>query len=532
MYTKSFHEGIRFKLLGNYDKAQELFKLCLKEAPNDDASHFALAQISLMQGDLELAKNHTIQAAQLDKTNLYYQIELGYMYREMGEFEKSARVFEEIIAKRPTNSNYYFECALSWEMKGDLNKAITTLNKLENNIGVKTEASLKKHHWYKDQDKLKEAEQELINIFEIDNNNEYIIATLVDFYLNTGEISKGIGHLKRLVKLDPKNGTGLILLAEFEYERKELNNAKEYYLKAILSETLKAKEAIEALNFFLYHKDFKLTDSILENTSNLYSQNDSIMMFIGDFYLENENFKKARFCFQRAIESNPGSYSIWEKLLYVLYDSQNWVDLAEQGKKTIRIFPLKTIPYYMTSVALNQSNQFALAKQIANEGLLTVSNEAIIQSDLQGQIAESYFGLELFNEAIKEYLKAIESAKNEQNEYLTFNFCLRLYENNMDLDLSLKLLDGMLNKNGTDFDLLLLKGDVYFKKEAFTKALLVYMKLKEIPTFDGKVDERIGDTYAKLNNIKEALIYWKAAEKSDSNNELLKKKIINEAYFE
>ena len=114
LYTRTFHEALRHKMSGNYERALELFNKCLKENPKDDASHFAIAQISLIQGNIELAKTHTILASQRDINNLYYQIELGYMYREMGDFEEGAAIFEKIILEYPSKPNYYFEAALCY----------------------------------------------------------------------------------------------------------------------------------------------------------------------------------------------------------------------------------------------------------------------------------------------------------------------------------------------------------------------------------------------------------------------------------
>ena len=252
-YISAFHEGVRLKLIGNYEESIARFNKCLKEKPEDDASHFAIAQISLIKGDLEQAKYHTIQAATFDKSNLYYQIELGYMYREIGEYEESALIFEEIISKRSTNSNYYFESALSWELSGNIKKAISVLNRLEENVGIQVEASLKKHIWFKGLMKMEEAEQELLRVLKIENNNQYIIATLVDFYLNSGQIELGMLWLKKLVELDPKNGTGLVLLAQFEFERKNIDKCKKLYSKAISSENLMTEEVKEALNFFIHY---------------------------------------------------------------------------------------------------------------------------------------------------------------------------------------------------------------------------------------------------------------------------------------
>jgi len=538
-YISAFHEGVRLKLLGNYEEAVARFKKCLKEKPEDDASHFAIAQISLIKGDLEQAKYHTIQAATFDKSNLYYQIELGYMYRETGEHEKSALVFEEILAKRSTNSNYYFESALSWELSGNIKKAISVLNRLEENVGIQVEASLKKHVWFKGLMKIKEAEHELLKVLEIENNNQYVIATLVDFYLNSGQIELGMLQLNKLVELDPKNGTGLILLAQFEFERKNIEKCKGLYSKAILSESLMAEEVTEALNFFIHYTDKSSINLILTKVETYYGENDTIMMLTGDVYIENKEFGSAIKSYEKALSTNPGNYLIWERVLYHYYDFQKWKKLIEKGKEAIKTFPLKTVPYYMLSVSYNQTNQFILAQQYANDGLFTVVNDLVVKSDLQGQLAEAYFGQNRFSDAKKEYLKAIETGKKHNNDYLTFNFCLRLYEKKVYLDLALGLVEGLIEKNGTNFELLLLKADIFFVKEQFLEAKNIYKPLLqamnnqlEDPIGRSQVSEKLGDSLARLNNIEEAMRYWREAARIGPGSDLLEKKILNEEYME
>ena len=184
----------------------------------------------------------------------------------------------------------------------------------------------------------------------------------------------------------------------------------------------------------------------------------------------------------------------------------------------------------MLSVALNQNGQFSLAQRYAKEGLFTLVNDAILRSDLQGQIAESYFGLGLFSDAKHEYLKAIEASK--ENDYLKFNFCLRLYENNVYLDLGLNMIQELISKNGTNFDLELLKGDLNFKKEQYDESEIIFSELLEKDQNSPILNERLGDVYAKKNNITKAILYWKTAQKLGAESDLLDKKIKNEAFFE
>ena len=538
MYITAFHEGVRLKLLGNYEEAVARFKICLKEKPDDDASHFAIAQISLINGDLDQAKYHTVQAASFDKSNLYYQVELGYMYRETGEYEKSAIVFEEIISKRPANSNYYYESALSWELSGNIKKAISVLNLLEENVGIQTEASLKKHIWFKDQMKMDEAEQELLKLLEIENNNQYIRATLVDFYLNSGQIELGMLQLEMLVELDPKNGTGLVLLAQFEFERKNIDKCQEFYSKAILSENLMTEEIKEALNFFIHYSDTNSIAPILIEVETYYGENDTIMMLLGDVYIENKEYEQAIKSYEKALSTNPGNYLIWERVLYQYYDLQQWKPLIEKGREAVKTFPLKTVPYYMLSVSYNQTNEFILAEQYANEGLFTVVDDPVVKSDLQGQLAEAYFGQNRFADAKKEYLKAIETGKSHENQYLMFNFCLRLYEKKVYLDLALSLINELIEESGTNFDLIL-KGDILFAKDQFIEAKNVYKgalmnMIEQAEALDAQalVNERLGDSFAKLKKTEEALRYWKEAARIGPGSDLLEKKILNEEYME
>jgi Tfp pilus assembly protein PilF len=56
-FITAFHEGLRLKLQGNYNKAIERFEFCLQEEPRDDASHFAMAQTFLLLGDLAQGRN-------------------------------------------------------------------------------------------------------------------------------------------------------------------------------------------------------------------------------------------------------------------------------------------------------------------------------------------------------------------------------------------------------------------------------------------------------------------------------------------
>ena len=71
-------------------------------------------------------------------------------------------------------------------------------------------------------------------------------------------------------------------------------------------------------------------------------------------------------------------------------------------------------------------------------------------------------------------------------------------------------------------------------KEDYKNALELYKAILNIDSEPEKalINEKVGDAYAMLNNIKEAMVYWRSAKESGANSEILQKKITNEAYFE
>ena len=122
---------------------------------------------------------------------------------------------------------------------------------------------------------------------------------------------------------------------------------------------------------------------------------------------------------------------------------------------------------------------------------------------------------------------------------MTFNFCLRLYEKKVYLDLALGLVEELIEKNGTNFELLLLKADIFFVKEQFLEAKNIYKPLLqamnnqlEDPIGRSQVSEKLGDSLARLNNIEEAMRYWREAARIGPGSDLLEKKILNEEYME
>ena len=545
-FIQSFHDGIRLKIQGNYLEALDRFQKCLSYSPSDDATHFALAQTYLLVGDLKMAEKHTVSAVQSDQTNLFYQVELAYMLREKAEYNSAAEIFEILIEAKPRNIEYYFSAMDCYRKANSYSKAIGVIEKLEQAKGETLETTLQKHQLYLEMGKMKEAEKVLLALHEKTPSSPIILASLVDFYFKNGEEEKAFIRLKELVAEDPQNGMGLLMLAEQSYREGRQDETANYFYKAIQSENISASETINAFDYLVYKKEtLKITKSAA-TMQRLFSSNDTILSSLGDYFFQldaanvqtelknGESRAKALDFYNRAVELNPSRYDVWEKLLYFYYDNQKWERLKKSSESTVRAFPLKSEPYYLGAVALNQLKENQEAISFAQQGLMTIIDDRVLQSDLLGQLGEAYFGLEDLEMGMKKYLEAISLNEKATKSYLSFNLVLRLYDKRHKLNKALELIEAaLLTLTEKDYMFLLLQTDVLFELKEFGKAMSI---LNTIQSDEKRIVigvlERKGDLYFKQSNNTEALNYWKQCKEAGGDSKKLFEKIKTGVYAE
>ena len=545
-FIQSFHDGIRLKIQGNYLEALDRFQKCLSYSPSDDATHFALAQTYLLVGDLKMAEKHTVSAVQSDQTNLFYQVELAYMLREKAEYNSAAEIFEILIEAKPRNIEYYFSAMDCYRKANSYSKAISVIEKLERAKGETLETTLQKHQLYLEMGKIKEAEKVLLALHEKTPSSPIILASLVDFYFKNGEEEKAFIRLKELVAEDPQNGMGLLMLAEQSYREGRQDETANYFYKAIQSENISASETINAFDYLVYKKEtLKITKSAA-TMQRLFSSNDTILSSLGDYFFQldaanvqtelknGESRAKALDFYNRAVELNPSRYDVWEKLLYFYYDNQKWERLKKASESTVRVFPLKSEPYYLGAVALNQLKENQEAISFAQQGLMTIIDDRVLQSDLLGQLGEAYFGLEDLEMGLKKYLEAISLNEKATKSYLSFNLVLRLYDKRHKLNKALELIEAaLLTLTEKDYMFLLLQTDVLFELKEFGKAMSI---LNTIQSDEKRIVigvlERKGDLYFKQSNNTEALNYWKQCKEAGGDSKKLFEKIKTGVYAE
>lgn len=529
-YIHSFHEGVRFKLNGQNQEAIDKFNACLLKDEQDDATHFALAQIYLNMNDLEQASIHTKRASEIDPKNEHYQSELAFMFVEVKKYEEAISVFEKLLKKAPNNQSYYAGEITCYSALGNVKKGIDVLTRMENNLGANPGISIEKFKLlvaaHRDEEAisvLKEAKKK----FE---DEPMIIANLVDYYLQHKRYQEGFELLKELVLVDPNNGMALLMLGDMQMQSGDLKNGLVNLKAAIKS----AGPSIDQkMNVLIALQGQEVMDpdmeSLVKYMQKTYPKEAKAHSIAGDYYFKVHQVAEAVQAYKAALNCDPNVYPIWNQVLALEYQYNQFDSLIVDGEKCISFFPTQAVPYFLYGSALNQKKSYQKAIGVLESGIEFVVKDADLNAEFLGQMGESYFGLMKSKEAQASYDKAV--GLSPQNTFLKNNYAYRLALHELDLKKAETLIDEALAIYPSEALYLDTKGFILFQQAKYQEAKNYFEQSCGTAGSTNKLCvEHLGDVQFMLGKKEEALSYWLRAKELGSENKVLDQKIIQKNY--
>jgi tetratricopeptide (TPR) repeat protein len=529
-YIRSFHEGVRLKLNGQDQEAIDKFNACLLIDQKDDAAHFALAQIYLNQEKLDQAAVHTLKASEIDPKNEHYQSELAFMYVELKKFPEAVTVFEKLLKKTPNNQTYYAGAAECYAKLGDAKKGLELFSRMENNLGANPGISIEKFKLLVSIQRDEEAIEVLKNAKKKFAGEPMIIANLVDYYMQKKRFQEGFDLLKELVAVDPNNGMALLMLGDMQMQSGDTKNGLQNLKAAIKSD---GPSLDQKMNILIALQGQEVMDpdmeSLVKYMRTKYPKQAKAHSISGDYYFKVNQIVEALESYKTAVQCDPNVFSIWNQILLLEYQYQQYDSLAVDAEKCSSFFPTQPLPYFLQGTALNQQRKFEQALLILQTGFDYIVNDADLQAECQGQIGEAEFGLNHSKEGISAYEKALKlSAKNA---FVKNNYAYQLVLNELDLEKANQLTDEVLSTFPNEARYLDTKGLILFQQGKYADAKTYFERAcGATESSDKMCIEHLGDVLFKLGKVDEAIVYWLRAKELGSVNKILNEKITQKKY--
>ncbi len=531
-----FVEALKQKMFGNPQKAIQLLSSCLELDPNSSAAMYELATIHATNNDYTSASLLLEKAISINPDNKWYKLLLAQTYQQARKLTEAAAIYDQLLQKEPDNLEYLYTKAILLTNAKKTEEAIKVYNKLEQKVGVNEQISVAKQQLYIDEGKVDKAFQEIEKLIETNPDEAKYYGLLADLYQNQGDSVSALKYYRKIQEIDPENGFVHFSLANYYLQNGNVEKSFEETKKGFRSDQVDIQTKLQ-----LY---MMLTDNP-EKSQILGDQEDTLIQILLKQYpdeflvhtvyaeslLKKENLPEARAQLLKALEYEKSDYMIWERVLFIDNDLQEWQKLYDHSREVIELFPNQPQGYFLNAVACVQLEKYDETISVADEGLDFVLDNPKMEGQFLMLQGEALYKQNKVDEAFKLFDKSVDLDKDNHIALNNYAYYLSLFGKNLDKAerMSGKVIE-QFPDNPTYLDT---HAWVLFRKGDFSLAKF-YMEsaLHNGGNTNATLLEHYGDILYKLHKVDEAVKYWEKAKENGGSSNVLDLKIREQKYIE
>ncbi|HFC00831.1 MAG TPA: tetratricopeptide repeat protein [Phaeodactylibacter sp.] len=535
---KIFIEASREKLLGNYENAVVLYKEVLKRDKKNHAAAYELARMYDVLDKDEKAEKAIKMAIALDKSNQWYQTFLADLYQKMKKDKEAGKIFGKLAKQYPNNEYFYQKWAYFLVRSKQPQKAISVYDKIEQKFGLSEELIGKKHSLYLGLGKTKKATQELLKLTTAFPSNTEYKHMLASHYKRIDDPENAKKTYEEILKINPKDAQATLALAN---SSKDGNSETDFLalLKPIFKQKdvdidLKIKEMIPYIQKVANTGDKNLADAAIELAKILvevHPYEAKSFSVYGDLLNHSERPKEALEKYMKTLELDNSVFTVWEQVMYLNYELQDFDALLKTSNDALEIFPNKAKIYYLNGIANSEKHNYQDAIDAFQQALMMSAKNQRMQSDIYGRLGEVYHNMKKYQLSDKNFEKAIEISPNAYSLLDSYSFHLAL--RGEQLEKAKEMSKRSIELKPNEPRLLDTYGWILYKMKSYDDAKKwVGDALENGGEMMPTVLEHYGDILFQINEKDKALGYWMKAQEKGSASELLEKKIMNKRLYE
>ena len=531
--AKAFFEGEKFFLTEDYDKSLEQFLKVLNVDPNNATASYKTAQIHVEMQDNIAALPYAVKAKQLSPGNKFYYILLANIYTSLDDLEMAAATYQELIDNVEGAQSYLLELAALQLYQAKYDDALETYTKALKFFGYSEDIILQKQKIYLKQNKLDLAIKEGEMLINSNPGESRYVAALSRILISNNRLEQAQAYLEKYIDDHGDHPIIGVQLAEIYRKNGEVKKAILILKSAFSNTSMDLSAKISTLSGYmamLPNQD--LEDPLVELAESLlvaHPESHGGHTVAGDLYYNLGRREPARKNYLRAIDINAANYNVWQNVISIELDMQEYANAVAHVEEALEYFPNQAALYYFGGTAHLIQKNYQDAIQFFNSGKMYTAANPVFGSLMNGQLGDAYNGIGDHDKSDRAYEEALKL--NPENDHVlnNYSYFLSLRKKNMDLaeKMSTKLIV-MQGENPTYLDT---HGWVLYIREKYQDAL-IYLKKAATAEENATIIEHYGDVLFKLGDIDEALKQWKKALDLSDDKENLEKKIANKQLYE
>ncbi len=534
---EAFVDGIKAKLLEDYEEAIKHFEKSIKLDPGNHAAMYELAQIEFRQGDFDQCLKNIKAAVQLDGTNKWYSLLYAEALSYKGQYAEAASVYEKLIRQNPTDFDLYFDWAFMLIKAEKLEDAIRVYDQYENKVGIDENVIMQKQRLYVRMGKLEKAVAEVRKLINSNPQEPGHYKMLADLYEANNMKDKAAKVYEELLQIDKDNPNALIYLAEMYRVKGDKATSMEYLKKAFSNPGLSIDSKIRILFPYLQklmsgqqeekEEAFMLAQLLIET----HPTEPKAHAIYGDLLYQDKQKEEALQQYQQALEIDSSVFEVWQQIFFINSDLKKNEELEKATQSALELFPNQPLVYFFNGVAKNALKKYRDAVEILKLGEAMVVDNPPLKAQMLSSIGESYNDLKQYAQSDSAFEKALLFDQDNAYTMNNYSYYLSLRNENLERASELSEKSNKLVPNNDAFQ------DTYawilYKMEKYGEAKeWIEKSLQSGGDQSPVILEHYGDILFKLGDVDKAVSYWQKAKSLGSESELIGRKIADRKIYE
>lgn len=531
LFTYYFYEAANAKATQQYDAAFDYLRYCNQLDSTNASVLYELGNYYNLLQQKDLAYKYFKSAVSNDSLNYYYNLAFANFCFEAKDYKQAIPAFTKLVGLDPSKVEVYPYLAESYSQDGQIRKAIETLNRLENIVGLNEKISLQKFQLYSQINEKAKAYEEINKYIQKYPGEPKYLILLGDLYMRDNQVKDAWAVYSKAALIDPDNPYLINSLSSYYEATGQHDKSEKILSDAVLNKKIDIDAKLGILSQYVNmlqqsKKDLGGVNAYFDSLMNLYPQEPKLNLMYGNLLMLQGKKQNAHFQYQVFTESNPTNPTGWEQLLRTTFPDS--IDASIKICKTaISYVPEQPQFYFYLGICQFQKEDYKSALQTYQTGLGYVDPEnGQMLSDYYGQIGDLFNKIGQRDSSYSSYEKAL--IYNPQNLGVLNNYSYFLSLDKKDLGKAEKMSSTTVKAEPTNPTYLDTYGWVLYVQEAFTMAK---MYLEKAVNYSGdkpssEVLEHYGDVLYKTDEKEKALEYWKKAlEHTTEKNPALEEKV-------
>lgn len=526
-----FIDAKREQLLGNYDKAIELLDAILKKDRENAAAAYELARIYDQKDEAQRSLRFAQNAADWDPQNIWYLKYLAELQQKLGQYDKASETYGAIVELAPYQDEHYYRHAFLLVKANQIKDALKVYDALEKRLGVTEELIRRKHALYLGQRDDKKAARELIRLVEAYPRDMDYRHLLAGFYEQIGDEQAARQVYQEILQIDPGNGKAQLALAgqstQARDEIRYLSSLESAFRQPDTDIDLKIGKLMPFIQKVADSGDRELADAALELTSLLESVHpDQAKAFsaAADLLYHSGRQEAALEKYLKTLELDETNFIVWAQIMDIYAQLHRYTELLDFTERSMDYYPNQPVIYYMNALASHQLGEPQAALNTLQQAAFMAGSDPQMQvliKSLQGLAYNKLGQAERSDQAFREALGLDSTAPPALSRYA---YALALRGQRLEEAERMARKANELMPGQAEFEAHL--GWVLHQQQQYPDAQKWLQKaLEKGGKHSPALLEHYGDLLYALDQIDEAVDYWKQARDAGNASAGLRQKI-------